>query len=185
MLWHHKAKLYSLGWSPNEYSRALRRHSMHCLASFWRRTNIKISRDLGTLRGHNGSGSCDLAACLVSTSWHTYGRYGIAGGVQEIYSRNISDKCKAFSVRKVVVPPQWVLLSSIIIALVIASWLFDIQATHEFHENCHSITFYFMKKDSKRCCDTITPESIHTKDESKCDFAFAFIFGVNWPVQWM
>ena len=39
--------------------------------------------------------------------------------------------------------------------------------------------FYFMKKDSKRCCDTTTPESIHTKDESKRGSAFAFIFGVN------
>ena len=35
------------------------------------------------------------------------------------------------------------------------------------------------KKDSKRCCDTTTPESIHTKDESKRGSAFAFIFGVN------
>ena len=25
----------------------------------------------------------------------------------------------------------------------------------------------------------------HTKDESKCSSAFAFIFGVNWPVQWV
>ena len=33
---------------------------------------------------------------------------------------------------------------------------------------CNSVTFYFMK-----------PESIHTKDESKRGFAFAFIFGVN------
>ena len=40
-------------------------------------------------------------------------------------------------------------------------------------------TFYFMKKDSKRSCDTTTPESIHTKDESKRGSAFAFIFGVN------
>ena len=55
---------------------------------------------------------------------------------------------------------------------------------HEFHETCHSVTSYFMKKDSKRYCDTTTPESIHTKDESKRDSAFAFIFGVNWPVQW-
>ena len=55
----------------------------------------------------------------------------------------------------------------------------------EFHETCHSVTFYFMKKDSKRCCDTTMPESIHTKDESKRSSAFAFIFGVNWPVQWM
>ena len=55
---------------------------------------------------------------------------------------------------------------------------------HEFHETCHSVTFYFMKKDSKRCCDTIKPESIHTKDESKRGSAFAFIFGVNWPLQW-
>ena len=46
------------------------------------------------------------------------------------------------------------------------------QAEHEFHET-------FMKKDSKRCCDTTTPESIHTKDESKRGSAFAFIFGVN------
>ena len=25
---------------------------------------------------------------------------------------------------------------------------------HEFHETCHSVTFYFMRKVSKRCCDT-------------------------------
>ena len=47
------------------------------------------------------------------------------------------------------------------------------------------IPFHFMKKDSKRCCDTTTPDSILTKDESKRGSAFAFIFGVNWPVQWM
>ena len=33
---------------------------------------------------------------------------------------------------------------------------------YEFHENCHSVTFYVMKKDSKRCCDTtndaVTPQ---------------------------
>ena len=52
--------------------------------------------------------------------------------------------------------------------------------THEFHETCHSVTFYFMKKDSKQSCDTATPESIHIKDESKRGTAFAFIFGVNW-----
>ena len=51
------------------------------------------------------------------------------------------------------------------------------QCCHEFHQT--SVTFYFMKKDSKRCCDTTMPESIHTKDESKCSSAFAFIFGVN------
>ena len=56
---------------------------------------------------------------------------------------------------------------------------------HEFHENCHSVTSYFMKKDYKWCCDTTTPESIHTKDESKRGSAFAFIFGVNWPLQLM
>ena len=50
---------------------------------------------------------------------------------------------------------------------------------HVFHEACHSVTFYIMKKDSKRCCDTTTPESIQTKDESKRGSAFAFIFGVN------
>ena len=49
----------------------------------------------------------------------------------------------------------------------------------EFHEICHSVTFHFMKKHSKPCCDTTTPESIHTKDESKRGSAFAFIFGVN------
>ena len=37
---------------------------------------------------------------------------------------------------------------------------------HESHETCHSVTFYFMKKYSKRCCDITTPESMHTKDES-------------------
>ena len=52
-------------------------------------------------------------------------------------------------------------------------------STHEFHETCLSDTFYFVKKDSKQCGDTTTPESIHTKDESKRGSAFAFIFGVN------
>ena len=28
---------------------------------------------------------------------------------------------------------------------------------------CHSVTFYFMKKDFERCCDSTTPESIHTR----------------------
>ena len=37
-----------------------------------------------------------------------------------------------------------------------------------------------MRTDSKWCCDTTTPESLHTKDESKRGSAFAFIFGVNW-----
>ena len=50
---------------------------------------------------------------------------------------------------------------------------------HEFHETCLTGTFHFLKKDSKRCCDTTPPESIHTKDESKRGSAFAFIFGVN------
>ena len=50
---------------------------------------------------------------------------------------------------------------------------------HEVHETCDSATFYFMKKDFKRCCDTTMSESIHTKDESKRGTAFAFIFGVN------
>ena len=38
--------------------------------------------------------------------------------------------------------------------------------SHGFHETCHSVTFYFMTKDSKQYCDTTAPESIHTKDES-------------------
>ena len=41
--------------------------------------------------------------------------------------------------------------------------------------------FISWNKDSNRRCDTATSESIHTKDESKRGFAFAFIFGVNWP----
>ena len=45
--------------------------------------------------------------------------------------------------------------------------------------------FISWQKDSKGCCDTTMPESIHTKDETKRGSAFAFIFGVNWPVQWM
>ena len=32
-------------------------------------------------------------------------------------------------------------------------FLLNIDTFHEFHEICHSVTFYFMKKDSKRCCD--------------------------------
>ena len=55
----------------------------------------------------------------------------------------------------------------------------DLSSYQEFYKTCHSVTFYFMKKDSKRGCDTTTPESIHTKDESKRGSAFAFIFCVN------
>ena len=62
---------------------------------------------------------------------------------------------------------------------------FNFVVLHELHEIRHSVTSYFMNKHSKRCCDTSTPESIHTKDESKRGSAFAFIFGVNWPIQWM
>ena len=35
------------------------------------------------------------------------------------------------------------------------------------------------KSHAKQCCEATTPESIHTKDESKREIAFAFIFGVN------
>ena len=45
--------------------------------------------------------------------------------------------------------------------------------------------FLSWKKTPKQCCDTTTPESIHSKDEGKHGSAFAFIFSVNWPVQWM
>ena len=34
--------------------------------------------------------------------------------------------------------------------------------------------FISRKKDSKRCCDTTMPESIHTKDESKLQFSACF-----------
>ena len=33
----------------------------------------------------------------------------------------------------------------------------------KFHEICHSVTFYFMKKDSKRSCDTTTPSQFTPK----------------------
>ena len=54
-----------------------------------------------------------------------------------------------------------------------------INAKHEFHETFIPLHFYLIKNDSKQCCDTTTPESIHTKDESKREIAFAFIFGVK------
>ena len=58
--------------------------------------------------------------------------------------------------------------------------------SHEFMETCHFVTILFHEKRlHERCYDTTTPESIHTKDESKHGSGFAFIFGVNWPVQLM
>ena len=42
------------------------------------------------------------------------------------------------------------------------------------------LMFVCLQKDVKQCCDATTPESIHTKDESKRESAFAFIFAVNW-----
>ena len=36
-----------------------------------------------------------------------------------------------------------------------------------------------LQKDSKQSCGATMLESIHTKDESKRESAFAFIFGVN------
>ena len=47
------------------------------------------------------------------------------------------------------------------------------------------LMFVCLQKDAEQCCGATTPESIHTKDESKRGIAFAFIFGVNWPVQWV
>ena len=93
----------------------------------------------------------------------------------------------------IVFAPQWIFLGPYLMNCAYCKYIHPLYSRylphhnkyHEFHETCHSITFHFMKKDSKRCCDTIMPESIHTKDESKRDSAFAFIFGVNWPVQWM
>ena len=55
----------------------------------------------------------------------------------------------------------------------------SLTTAHKFHETCHSIISYFMKEESKRCCETTRQESIRTKDESKRGSAFAFIFGVN------
>ena len=52
--------------------------------------------------------------------------------------------------------------------------------SHEFHEIGHSITFYFMKKDSKTMLWHYNAESIPTKDESKRGTTFALIFCVNW-----
>ena len=67
-------------------------------------------------------------------------------------------------------------ISSVLIAV---TTTLTMSTFHEFHEIHHSVSSYFKNKDSKRCCDTSTPESIHTKDESKRETAFAFIFGVN------
>ena len=53
--------------------------------------------------------------------------------------------------------------------------------------------FISWKKDSKRCCDTTIPESIHTKDESKLRFSVCFhlwceltttISVTEWQVSW-
>ena len=52
-------------------------------------------------------------------------------------------------------------------------------------ESQEILMFVCLQKDARQCCEVTTPESIHTKDESKRESAFAFIFGVNWPVQWV
>ena len=41
------------------------------------------------------------------------------------------------------------------------------------------LMFVCLQKDAKQFSDATTLESIHTKDESKCVFTFAFFFGVN------
>ena len=43
---------------------------------------------------------------------------------------------------------------------------FVMQAKHEFHETCHSVTAYFMKKYSKQCCDTTVPELSRPQTDS-------------------
>ena len=48
-----------------------------------------------------------------------------------------------------------------------------------YHETCHSVTIYFMKKDSKLCCNSATPVSIHIVDEDRHLLVSGFIFGVN------
>ena len=57
-------------------------------------------------------------------------------------------------------------------------------------KTCPSVTFYFMNNsfsdiDRKWILPNmirVVNQSIHSKDESKRGFAFAFIFGVNWPI---
>ena len=69
---------------------------------------------------------------------------------------------------------------------IITQWLFPIitqcMSSMKLVIRLHFISW---KKDSKRCCHTTRPESIHTNYESKRGSALAFIFGVNWPMQWM
>ena len=65
----------------------------------------------------------------------------------------------------------------------------------DMHSKKLVIPLHFMswKKDSKWCCDTTMPESIHTKDESKLQFCVCFhLWGelpttinvTEWQVSW-
>ena len=57
--------------------------------------------------------------------------------------------------------------------------LYNHQHSAREPKSLESLMFVCLQKDAKQCCDATTQESIHTKDESKRESAFAFIFGVN------
>ena len=73
---------------------------------------------------------------------------------------------------------QWQWLSSIFEEYS-SKWLVPLSHCMNSMKLVIPLHFISLKKDSKRCCDTTTPESTHIKDESKRNSTFAFIFGEN------
>ena len=72
MLWCRNSRLYSLRWFPT-LSPTSTMSTMelctcsikHCLASFWRQTNIKISRDLGCSLGGMSNYNSKIAVSFL------------------------------------------------------------------------------------------------------------------------
>ena len=73
MLWLHKARLNSLcwPWGPAQWVQSSFVASQHCLASFWRQTNIKISPDLAIWLQTNIKISLRPKGCMRRGRWVT------------------------------------------------------------------------------------------------------------------
>ena len=59
-----------------------------------------------------------------------------------------------------------------------------VQSNFVASQHCF-VSFFETRKSCQTMLWWINAKSIHTEDESKCGIAFAFIFGLNWPVQWV
>ena len=90
------------------------------------------------------------------------------------YFKCIEQPCVALATN-----PKYLLIMKLLMKSSSSRQIYRAPKSHDI------LMFACLQKDAKQCCDATMPESIHIKDESKRGIAFALIFGVTWPLQWM